>query len=373
MKSEILFLLVAISSPGRGAEVQVEPLAEKPEQVETTPMQPGWLPAAGALVPGVLVHGTGHFLGGDNDTAWKLLAIEGAGITAMAAGLVPIATLDASRKVIGLVAFPITLVGAGLFVISGSADLYGSIAGGEALGSPETHAAWVEARAGAAWVHDPQFAYSGFAKVEVTARAHGLRLSAGSWVALDDDNQRSRLELAFRLLGPRAPPAKRSPDGTWLELQTAVTWHRYGSDGFEVIGKEVFLAGRYDMGRLADSLRGSFAELGLGWGLEYYGWQRAGLDIGQDKEDLLLMRIGYGLYLGQPGELWGEAMFFYDHRHDDFAAGTSVGFVGDGVPGHFGLDGFFYLTPSWGLDLQLQAGSAWIVSLGARWRLGSGP
>ena len=37
-------------------------------------MEPGWLPALGALVP---VAGSGHFLGGDSDTGWTLLAIQG--------------------------------------------------------------------------------------------------------------------------------------------------------------------------------------------------------------------------------------------------------------------------------------------------------
>lgn len=89
-------------------------------------LEPGWLPATAALVPGLLVHGSGHMIGGDVDGGLRLLALQGVGLGLMGAGLAPIFALGASRKVIGP-AYAITLTGLGLYAISGAADLYGSL------------------------------------------------------------------------------------------------------------------------------------------------------------------------------------------------------------------------------------------------------
>jgi hypothetical protein len=365
----LLILLLAGSAFPAATDADPKPASETLGLLEEEQMRPGWLPVAGALMPGILIHGTGHFLGGDSETGWKLLAIESAGLLAIGAGGTPIVLLGASPKAM-VWALPLTLAGVGLFAISGSADLYGSIAGGDGLGLPARSEAFLTADLGYTYVHDPQFSYTSFAQAQVTGRLHGARLSVLSQTALDDDNQRLREELSYRFFGPRTTPAARSLDGSFLELTLATTWHRYGTEGFSVLSGEASLLGRCDMAALSDSLAGSFAEMGLGWGLEFYRYGAAGLGWGEDAADMLLMRFAYGLYLGQAGERWGELMFFYDHRHDDFAAGLSFGSKGDGVAGHVGLAGFFQLTPSWGLSASLEVGSAWVASLSARFRYG---
>lgn len=332
-------------------------------------LKPGWLPAAGALVPGLLVHGSGHMIGGDLDGGLTLLAIEGVGLGLMGAGLAPIVTLGASRKVIGP-AYALTLAGLGLFSISGAADLYGTIFSGRPLGAPERAHPWLSVRADYTWVHDPRFATGNLVGLAATAWLWGARLEPKALFALDADQQQLRLDAAWRIIGPAGPSCGPAADGTFLELSAAADYQRHAEDGFAVLGLEVFALGRYDMGRLLPSLAGSFAELGLGWGIQLFDYLALDSGLGQDATPQLLMRFGYGLYLGTPGRRWGEVRFFYDHRHDDLAGGLSLGFAGDGVGGHFGLDGHLWLAPTWGLAAGLRAGSAWVASVGVMWRLG---
>lgn len=211
------------------------------------------------------------------------------------------------------------------------------------------------------------------ASLEATTWLWGVRLRPRGLFALDADQQQLRLDAAWRLLGPAGPTCGPADGGSFLELSLAADWQRHADDGFSVLGLEVSVLGRYDMGRLNPSLTGSFAELGLGWGLQLFDYQALDSGLGQDAVPQLLMRFAYGLYLGTPGQRWGEVRFYYDHRHDDLAGGLSLGFAGDGVGGHFGLGGHLWLTPDWGLAADLRAGSAWVGSVAVLWRLGGEP
>jgi hypothetical protein len=62
---------------------------------------------------------------------------------------------------------------------------------------------------------------------------------------------------------------------------------------------------------------------------------------------------------------------YYDHRHDDFAAGQPG--LGSGALGHFGLDGRWFMDERWGLLLDAQAGSALVIGASLLMRQGSLP
>lgn len=328
----------------------------------------GWLPGLVAVVSSPLVHGAGHWTAGEVDTGYRLLAMGGVGLTAMLAGGATIGLSGASRRLIG-VSYATGLGGLGLFVVSGLADIYGAASGGRAAG-PLRVAPFVEARAGYAYIHDPQFAYGSFAVAEADARYGAFRLSPSVWMALDDDNQKYRFEAAYRFLGPPAHRSQRSRDGTFLDVETAISYHRFGTEGFKVLTWDILLAGRYDMGRLGRTLQGSFAEMAMGWALEFYGYTNPELSLGEDTADLLLMRFGYGLYIGGPGRRFGEVMLYYDHRHDDFAAGLALNNGWDGIPGHFGIRGFYYFTSRWGVSLDVAVGSSYLGRLSVLYRHG---
>lgn len=312
-----------------------------------------------SLLPGVVAHGAGHFALGERAVAGRLLAAEGVGLGLAAGGAVPLILTGASRHHTGV---PIAMVvsGVGVFALSWAADLYGATG----LAGPRRprEAPPVELELGYGHVYDPRFAYRSFA---VTAASVGLgpvRLAPIAWIALDDDNQRLRLEGSYL--------AWRGADASRLALVAAVTHHRYPDDGFAVSTFEGAVAGRLDLARLGDSLAGSFADLSLGLGGELTDYHAPG--AGADLGEILLARFAYGVAVGCPGApVSGEASIYYEHRRDTFAGGISPGTgPGSGFLGFFGAEALVHLGGRWGARARFEQGSARLFSLSLLTRLG---
>jgi hypothetical protein len=172
------------------------------------------------------------------------------------------------------------------------------------------------------------------------------------------------------MFGPRPAPATRARDGSRLDLQAAVTHHRYDSDGFNTVTVELALDGRLDLERWAEPLRGSFADFGVGAALQTFDYDAVDLGFASDVEQMLLARFGFGMYLGDPAERGGELSVYYDHRHDDFAAGLKLTGLGSGIPGHFGSEVRYYFSRDFGVLVDAQAGSAYILGMSLLYRVG---
>ncbi|PKN47580.1 MAG: hypothetical protein CVU59_02365 [Deltaproteobacteria bacterium HGW-Deltaproteobacteria-17] len=321
------------------------------------------LAAAAAIVPGVLVAGGGHWILGDTPGAKKIAALKGAGLATFVAGFLPILYSNASDKVMHA-SYPVVIGGFGLFSIATLADLYGVVFSGRPPGTGPTLVPSLELEQHWMHVEDDQFTYDDFWHVGLTGRLGGARLRGDFFHSPTDGNTRMGLEAAWRFLGPR--PARdpgttpdRGVDNSFLELSAGLIRHDFLPERFRVTTPQCLLLGRMDLERLHPSLRGSFAELGAGWGLEFTDYR----DVAgpRDRAQLLLFQVAYGLYLGS-GERAGEVRLFYDHRHDDWAGGAQ------GVLGFFGLRGRFYFSRHWGVDWLAERGTATRVMLGAVFR-----
>ncbi len=324
----------------------------------------------GAAIASSIVPGTGHLALGKPKTATRLLGMEGAGVVLAVGGAAALALTGASRYFVGPVA-AVTIAGAGLFGVSWLADVYGTAVPPETRGQAPEFASLFTSELGYRYVYDPQFRYRNFLVESFDLRLSSFRIAPSVWIALDDSNARYRLLGAYRFFGPK--PAERSPDGSFLDLELAGTEHRYDSDGFRSLTGEVFLGGRMDLSRMDRELRGMFLELGFGWGISAYDYDVPGLDFGEDTFDLLLGRFAFGTYIGDPSRVGGEARLFYDHRHDDYAAGTKLTGLGSGVAGHFGIDGRFFFSSEWGIGLEAMAGSAYVLGGSVLFRQGGKP
>jgi hypothetical protein len=323
------------------------------------------LAVGAAIVPGLLVHGSGHLVAGDTRAGYRLLELEGVGLGTLALGFVPIVATGASRRIVGPAA-ALSVVGAGIFVISALADLYGVLAPRGGTGAPSGQVPWFEAGMGYRYVYDPVFARRHFALYELDYRAASWRFHPTAWFALEGSTSRVRVPAAFRLAG--ATPSSPSTDGSFLDVEAALTRHAEIPDRFVTTTGEVSIGGRLDMKQVAPSLTGSFAELGLGWAMQRYGYEVEGASA--DVGELLLARFAYGMYLGRPGGARGEVMLYYDHRHDDFAAGLKIPGIPSGVAGHFGVEGRAYVSGDWGLSFEAAAGSAYVVGMSLLFRRG---
>jgi hypothetical protein len=310
-------------------------------------MRPGVGPALLALGPGLAMSGIGTWTAGDRDLGRTLLTAQMAGIGIAAAGGIPLLVTGASRRVSGL-SMAFILAGGGMFLGSWMADIYAAATGGS------DRPLWrdrpgLELSGGYAYVYDPLFAYRNFAVVDLDLRQGPWRVTPSAWLAVDDSAQRARLELARRWT---------ADDRSFLEWVGALTWHHLGDAEVAVWTAETFMSARVNMARLGAPLRGSFFALGLGLGLESYRVRGA-----TDLLDLPLARAGYGVALAR-----GEVELYYEHRHDDFSGGLGTGQQFDGPYGHVGARLMTYLSQTWGLEAELEAGSAYVGSVRALWR-----
>jgi hypothetical protein len=334
--------------------------------------------AVAAVVPGLVLHGSGHFVAGDRPTALRLLAIEAVGLGAVAGGIAVLALTGASRQLSAPI-FSLPALGAGLLAISGLADLYGVLAPEGGRGTPVSFAPAIEERVGARYVYDPTVAYGFLLGPALDLRWRGLRLSPAAWLAAGEHNVRLTAEVAYRPFGPRpqtptpaAPGAEplRPLRGSYAEVVAGVRHHRYGPEAFDLTVLDVAGQGRVDLDWLVRTAAGSFAEWGWGLGLALTHYHTGAGET--DGAGLLLARFAYGIYLGRDTARRGEVMIYYDHRHDDYTGGLKLTGVGSGVAGHLGLDATWFFSEHWGVKLEAQVGSAYLGGLAVIHRLRPG-
>jgi hypothetical protein len=373
MRRQLCGLVLVLSLVRFASSAQAQALPTSPQEAPAEPgaaktphawLEPGWLAASIGLLPGFVVHGSGAFAIGDRKAARRSLIAEGVGLAAFLAAGSLLAATGSSRRLVGVLV-PTVIGGFGVFMLSWLADIYAASTGGRAARAPE-FAPWLDAELGYLYVHDPQFAYASFLTARADLRAGAWRAAPQAWVALDDDNQRFLLELGYRPWGAR--PGQLAADGSFVELATGLRYHRFGSERFAVITPEWHLDGRLDLARMGKSMSGAFVDGQLGAALELYDFDVKGSTLANNAFGLLLMRFGFGVYFGDGGRRSGEAAVYYDHRHDDFAAGLGVQGIASGVLGHFGLRGHYFITREWGLTGLAELGSAVVTGLSVRYR-----
>lgn len=341
---------------------------DREEEELPAEFEAGALPTAAALFPGLLLHGSGLYVAGDKQGAYALATAQAIGLLGATVGLLTVYGSAASRRVINPIYYG-SLASVSALAVSWFADIYGASVGGRS-DEARVRLPPLEARAGYAYIHDTQFDYAHFGHARADFRLEPIHFAPEAWIGLNDDNQRFRLGSDVRFYGPRSAPADAAADGTFLDLETGVTYHNFGTEEFEYMVFEAGLGGRYDLRRISPTLRGSFTELSLGVGSQMHGYDGEGTQLGEDFSSLLLMRTAFGLYLDPPGAPYGEVKLYYNHRHDDFAGGSSFNTTVDGLMGHGGLEGFYYPGRHWGLFADLQAGSAYLALAGLTFRYG---
>lgn len=321
----------------------------------------GPLAPAAAVIPGFVVHGTGHFVAGQPAIGRRLLLIEGIGLAMLAGSLGGLAATGASRYTV--VPFAVgAVVGFDLFALSFLADVYGTAAPG-GLGTPLRATPRLEAEVGVRFVHDPQFAYGALAFQRLNFRHHRVRLSPSAWQAPSGRAGEVAFLAGYRLVGPTTDPADaHGKDGSALDLEGAAGHRSYQADGFATTTVEARASGRLDLFHLGSTLRGSFTELSLGVALAKHQYA-----IGASENDtILLTRFALGMYLGPAGEL----SMHFDHRRDTLAGGMLVPGIGAGYLGFAGASFRTWIGDTFGFAVEGDVGSAWLLGAALRVRQG---
>jgi hypothetical protein len=299
---------------------------------------------AAAIVPGLAVHGTGHFVARKPAIGRRLLIAEGVGLGMTVSSLAIIAATGASRRIVTPLAM-MTVTGVGLFAVSALADIYGVAAREGGYGTPLVTLPWIETSAGVRGVYDPQFSYGAVVDQAIDVRLSRVRVRLEAMQAPAGAFSRTAALLGVRILS--------TPDHSFIDLEGGLSDRAYRGDGFSATTLEGRLASRLNLEHFASTMRGSFAELMLGTAIVSYRYAAGGVTA----DDLLLVRVGYGVYLGARSEM----SLYYDHRRDTIAGGGLFRGIGAGYAGYFGLDARYFFDRQWGIAIDARAGGAYIA------------
>ncbi len=326
-----------------------------PQSDSEQTVENGILPGIVSIFPGVIIHGSGHFVGNDRETAKDLLLIESISIlTLFGAGAIAAYSGASEKTIIPLI--PALTGGAGLFLMSWFADIYGSVFGSRTVGSYDRDK-FIEIYTGLTYIEDPQFEYTTFACFSIEAGYNGWSVRPEAWIALDDDNKRYVIEASRQLIGQKGAFLDNIDGNSELRFTNRFGYHRFGTDKFEKRWFDAGFTGTVDMGLIWKSLNGSFLKLETGYNGEWV-YFLVGDDIPADYTDQYLFLSGYGMYLGNKDRPSGEIVIYYNHRRDDFTGG-----LGQGFSGYFGLDFKVDIASLFNLSLELKAGAALISGI----------
>jgi hypothetical protein len=325
---------------------------------------------AAAIVPGSLVHGAGHWVAGQPCTARRIASAEAIGFAGIVAGGSTIIFTGASRYLMAP-AITLTIGGFGLFITSFVADVYGVSGAARYAGEPLRWRPRWETEFGLLRVDNPLFDFEWLISQKAATHLGSASVSAALDTALDGAHARYQLGIALRSIGPR--PDALARDGSFFDLYTGLAEQRYVTYGFVTDSAEMLGTGRLDLGRVGPSLRGSFVEMSLGLALVRTRYVLEGLSVPADFESLLLGRIAFGVYLGRGVHRGGEVTAYYDHRHDDYAAGMKVPGLGGGAVGHAGLSARYFFSNRLGAGVVAEAGSALVTGISLLFRAGGQP
>ena len=312
-----------------------------------------------AVVPGVLVHGTGHFVAKQPKTAKRLLLLEGIGLGTIAATLGAVALTGASRRFVGPLAAG-TVLGVGLFSASLLADVYGVAMPETARGAPAFKLPWLTTETGVFYRYDPQFAgrfLLANAIDGIVRERHHLRFELQT-VPAGDPLLRGRSLYGARVW--------KDHGGSFVDLEAAFVHQRAPNDGFFRTTFEAAVRARLDLVHLGPTLRGAYAEARVGTGVSALRSR----DLDNDLDSLLLARIATGAYVGHGR---GEVELYYDHRRDTLAGGLVLPSITAGYLGYVGVRAQYYVTRHVGVQVDGQLGFAALAGVSVLFRQGGSP
>lgn len=310
-----------------------------------------------AIVPGLLVRGTGSYVAHDRPTAKRLLLMAGLGLGLAAAGGIPVGVSGANPYL--LVPFvPMAIAGVGLFTQSWLADVVHA-AGGQLEGHARARPPW-SLQVGTVWTHD---AYRDRGLLHGIARTSIDRwnFEVGGWLDADQVYRSGDFTVGYRMRGSPHHDGRDLDDGSYLELRAAGRLRDGRGDHVQVATVEGELVGRLDFARIAAALTGTYGELTTG-----IGGERAAYTMAHQWDSLLLGRFTWGAYLGRRGEL----QLFYDHRRDTIAGGIAA-WRAAGFVGSLGASVDLRVRGPWAMRAELEYGGSVVSTLAVRYQGGA--
>jgi hypothetical protein len=355
---------LAVTPPVEAAQSENGERAEDELDGGEQPETPDLLATGAAVVPGLLLHGSGHFVAGERATAGKLALAQLAGMFMAVGGIAILAVTGADPKFTPPGAL-IAMYGVGLFGSSFLADIFGVATPPGGVGDPVTKTDWLSYRGGYRYVDSPIFEFRRHgATAGLSYRSGAFGLDVDALTVVTSAEVEAGADARYRLTGPR--PDRRADDGSYSDLLLGYDFREFDRGEFQTHTVDLFWDNRWDLRNFAPTLDGSFILIGAGVALQTIHYD----DLPDIVTTLLLSRMGFGIDIGESTDGWGDALVYYDHRHDGPAAGFKITGLGSGNAGHFGARWRQHVYRGWGFYTGTEIGSAWVVRAGVERRFG---
>ncbi|MCX5747010.1 MAG: hypothetical protein NT062_31455, partial [Proteobacteria bacterium] len=295
---------------------------------------------AAAIFPGLLVHGAGSYVAGQERTAKRLFLAQVASTAAITTGGIAVGATGGSPYLLEP-GVPLLLAGVGGLLVGWASDVWVAAGGSDAPGHPLGLPPW-SIEVGTTYQHDA-YRERGYARLGAELAAGPVALHAATLLDAEGEARLGELAVRARLLGATASWTTRGrplADGSALDVRVVGRAQRDDADDVTLVTAEATIGGRVDLRHVDGALAGTFAELATGLGAQRITYARGRHDV----TSLMLGTFAWGVYLGERG----EATVSYDHRRDSLAGGLAAsraaGFVG-----------------SFGANTTVRVGGPWAV------------
>ncbi len=359
-KNYILIFLLLTAIPLRSAENPGENKrnSEESQEQKQEKYNAGILSGAASLFPGIILHGSGHFVAGDRETAKDLFIIESGSLFAFLGFSAYFGYTGASSKVSGPVV-PLIATSGTVFLLSWFADIYGSTVGMNRsnIGINISRRRYIKLITGYLYVDDVQFDYRGFLHYGFEIRYNAFFLKPVIWQSRDDNNARYLVEAGYELAGPSGVVFKDHRGILRAGPLFRGGYHDYNDYGFNKKWIDICVTSEFSPGAIWKSLRGSRIFFEWGYNREWVTFTV--IDKSPVFEtDQVLFKSGFGIDLGNLYSPAGSISFYYNHRRDDFTGGMTGGFTG-----YVGLKGEVAIMKRFSLSLDYSYGAARVLDL----------
>ena len=334
-----------VAAPTRAwAENEPAPDAAAPAVAELAPDQGSLLATGAAFVPGLLLHGSGHFALGERRSAYGLLAMEGAGLVGLIGGIGLLAAAGGSEKLAALYV-PMAVSGLGLFAVSFLADVVGVVHGRGPWPEPIVPAG-ITIRAGYVGLFGSKHSFQNLGELGVAWQSERLVLQGRATLQPQGDYSEYRCLAGWRLWAPADDPVTR------LSIVGDLARQGFYSEGFAITTFRAFGELRWNLGSLVPTMQNAWLLGRLGWGFEAFDF--TGTSADDDGLPFMVAELGLGLMASDRVEV-------------ELAYRQRKGELPGGMPLSNGLAGFAGMVELRG---RVAVGRGWALVTGAK--LGTG-
>lgn len=311
-----------------------------------------------AIVPGIILHGTGHYVSNDKDAAWRLFFHEIGGLALTLGGYF----LEKSTNNSGeTAAASRTLMVTGMLLNVGSwvADIVGSYRGAQSFSVEER--SLNDKRFGLAYrytsdplnpfrhhivarldLNFPRFYLRPSVDLEASTYAHRMQLDLGGYIYRNKERPQNALAIGARFLRVGTP-----------------------SYGLASMNGELYMSFKRDVGTYIKSMRGFYVVTHLGYGLTKFQFSETENEMPgffskpAYSDSFLVLKAGFEFNFARHTML--DLLFVQDPTHDVAPFSTDTGLFEAGIVHRY--------SENLDIELDFTGGDGWVLWLGLGYAL----